>query len=212
MRMRAPDDLAPGFEEDIFEESGGRADREYFGRLAREAVPTIGWLERHGVAFHRPVYYLSAGPPRIQPVGGGAAIVRALLDAVKKTGASFLYETAARELVSEGSGRIVGVRLESGQALPADAVVLACGGFEGNGEMLRRHFGDGGECMRPISPGTPFNTGAGIRMAFEAGARSAGTGTACMPNRSIRAAGIRAGGAGVSVRHRGRPQRAALLR
>ena len=174
MRMRAPDDVAPGFDEEIFEQSGGRADRAYFGRLAREAVPTIGWLERHGVAFHRPVYYLSAGPPRIQPVGGGAAIVRALLDAVKKTGASVLYRSAARELVGDGRGGIAGVRLESGQTLPADAVVLACGGFEGNGEMLRRHFGDGGDCMRPISPGTPFNTGAGIRMAFEAGAQSAG--------------------------------------
>lgn len=174
MRLRAPDDLAPGFEEDIFDESGGRTDREYFGRLAREAVPTIGWLERHGVAFHSPVYYLSAGPPRIQPVGGGAAILRSLLDAVKKTGATLLYGSAVQDLVADGRGGIAGVQLESGQALPADAVVLACGGFEGNGEMLRRHFGEGGECMRPISPGTPFNTGAGIRMALEAGARRAG--------------------------------------
>jgi tricarballylate dehydrogenase len=174
MRMRAPDDVAPGFEEEIFEQSGGHADRAYFGRLAREAVPTIGWLESHGIAFHRPVYYLSVGPPRIQPVGGGAAIVSALLDAAKQAGVSFLYNSAARELVAGGRGGIAGVRLESGQTLPANAVVLACGGFEGNAEMLRRHFGDAGECMPPISPGTPFNTGAGIRMAIEAGALSAG--------------------------------------
>jgi tricarballylate dehydrogenase len=53
-------------------------------------------------------------------------------------------------------------------------VVLACGGFEGDAAMLRRHFGAGAEGMRLISPGTAFNDGAGIRAALEAGARRAG--------------------------------------
>ena len=61
-----------------------------------------------------------------------------------------------------------------GPQTPADAVVLACGGFQGNAEMMRRHFGPGGDTMRLISPGTRHNTGGGIRMALAIGADRAG--------------------------------------
>src|SRR5476649_1492403 len=67
MRMAAPDRLAPGFEDDVQQVSDGLADRTYFHTLADNAVATIGWLQRHGVEFTIPVYYLAAGPPRIQP-------------------------------------------------------------------------------------------------------------------------------------------------
>jgi len=73
------------------------------------------------------------------------------------------------------AGRVVGVEIGPAPAfLPADAVVLASGGFEGNGEMLGRHIDAGAESMRPISPGTGFNDGAGILAALEAGARRSG--------------------------------------
>ena len=52
--------------------------------------------------------------------------------------------------------------------------MLACGGFAGNRELLRQHFGDGAESLRLISPGTAFNDGAGIGAAIEAGARRSG--------------------------------------
>ena len=60
------------------------------------------------------------------------------------------------------------------ETIAADAVVLACGGFQGNGAMMREHFGPGAETMRLISPGTRFNTGDGIRMALALGADRAG--------------------------------------
>src|ERR1700730_11804529 len=69
MRMAATDRLAPGFEGDIQQASGGLADPGYFRTLAASAPETIGWLETHGLAFTTPGYYLAAGPPRIQPAG-----------------------------------------------------------------------------------------------------------------------------------------------
>ena len=51
-------------------------DAAYIRRLAEDAPATMAWLMGHGIAFDKPVYYLSAGPPRIQPVGGGAAVLR----------------------------------------------------------------------------------------------------------------------------------------
>ncbi len=61
MRLAATDRLAPGFEDDMLEASGGLADRNYFRTLAESATATIGWLQTHGVEFITPVYYLAPG-------------------------------------------------------------------------------------------------------------------------------------------------------
>jgi tricarballylate dehydrogenase len=177
MRLAAPDRLAPGFEDDMREASGGLADQSYFRTLADDAAGTIGWLQTHGVEFVTPVYYLSVGPPRIQPVGGGGAIVETLSAAAKSAGVKFLYETAATGL-AVAERRVCGLDIQSSDGvtttIDADAVVLASGGFQGNAAMMRAHFGPGGETIKPISPGTRFDTGDGIRMAVERGARVSG--------------------------------------
>jgi tricarballylate dehydrogenase len=177
MRLAAPDRLAPGFEDDMHQASGGLADRSYFRTLAESAAATIGWLQSHGVAFDIPVYYLSAGPPRIQPVGGGRAIVDTLADAARKAGVTFRYQSWATGLVVGPGHRVSAVRIRSGDqvtAVDADAVVLASGGFQGNRAMMRAHFGPAAETIRLISPGTRFDTGDGIRMAVDLGASVSG--------------------------------------
>jgi tricarballylate dehydrogenase len=178
MRMAAPDRVAPGFEEDVQAASAGRGDDAYIRRLAADAPAMIAWLTRHGIAFHQPVYYLSAGPPRIQPVGGGSAILTKLEQAAQRAGVVIRYKVAAEGLVVGPDGAVAGITVRSSEAGPetiaARAVVLASGGFAGNCEMLARYLGDGAESLRLISPGTAFNTGDGIRMALAAGARSDG--------------------------------------
>jgi tricarballylate dehydrogenase len=177
MRMAATDRLAPGFEDDMREASGGLADQAYFRTLAENAAATIGWLETHGVQFTTPVYYLSAGPPRIQPAGGGSAIVERLSQAAKAAGVKCLYECSATRLVTAEGGRVRGVEIQSGgvtTTLDADAVALAAGGYQGNPDMMRAHFGPGGETVKLISPGTRFDSGDGIRMAMDHGASTSG--------------------------------------
>jgi tricarballylate dehydrogenase len=178
MRLAAPDRLDPGFEVDMQQASGGRADRSYFRTLADSATATIGWLQSLGVEFTIPVYYLSAGPARIQPLGGGRAIVARLVDAAKKAGVKVLYETQAIRLVMAEGGRVGGVDVQSGdrltRTLDADAVILATGGFQGNADMMRAQFGPDAATLKLISPGTGFDTGDGIRMAMGQGARISG--------------------------------------
>jgi tricarballylate dehydrogenase len=177
MRLAAPDRLAPGFEDDMQQASGGLADQAYFRTLAEQATATIGWLQAHGVEFTIPVYYLSTGPPRIQPVGGGSAIVEKLSGAAKQAGVKIHYATSATRL-RMAEGRVRGLDIQSGDgaptALDADAVILACGGFQGNPAMMRAHFGPAGETIRLISSGTRFDTGDGIRMAIDQGASVSG--------------------------------------
>jgi tricarballylate dehydrogenase len=177
VRLAAPDRLAPGFENDMQQASGGLADQAYFRTLAENATGTIGWLEAHGVEFTVPVYYLSVGPPRIQPVGGGGAIVAKLAGAAKQAGVKLLYATSGTRLRMV-EGRVRGIEIQSGDGatttLDADAIVLACGGFQGNAAMMRAHFGPACETVKLISPGTRFDSGDGIRIAIDQGARVSG--------------------------------------
>ena len=178
MRLDAPDRIDPAFADDMLGASGGRADPCYFRALAENAVATIGWLQRHGVEFITPLYYLSAGPARIQPVGGGGAIVAKLAEAAKGAGVKILHEAAVMTLTMAEDRRVSGVVVQGSDGvattLDADAVILATGGFQGNTAMMRAHFGPLAETIQLISPGTRFDTGDGIRMATDHGAGISG--------------------------------------
>jgi tricarballylate dehydrogenase len=173
MRMAAPDRVEPSFVHDMLEATRFQGDETYFARLAHEAPATVRWIASHGVEFHQPTYYLAKGPPRIQPVGGGASIFRELTRAAQEAGVTFHHGCAAEDLVDEG-GAVRGVRVSGGEVVTADAVVLACGGFQGNGAMMREHFGSGGEGIPLLAPCARFNTGDGILMARALGADAAG--------------------------------------
>jgi tricarballylate dehydrogenase len=76
---------------------------------------------------------------------------------------------------SRGAIEAIEARSSAGlELIEVGAVVLACGGFAGSGDMLAQHIGDGAESLRPISPGTRFNTGDGIRLALDVGAQVSG--------------------------------------
>jgi tricarballylate dehydrogenase len=173
MRMAAPDRGEPSFVHDMLAATKFQGDETYFARLARDAPATVAWIASHGVEFHQPTYYLAKGPPRIQPVGGGGAIFRGLTRAAQEAGVIFRHVCAAEGLVGE-DGAIRGVCVTGGEVLAADAVVLACGGFQGNPAMMREHFGVDGESIPLLAPRARFNTGDGIAMARALAADAAG--------------------------------------
>lgn len=88
----------------------------------------------------------------------------------EKNGAVFLYRTTGRSIVME-DGRAVGVLAEDAEGnilrVNAACVVIATGGFLGNPEMVKEHFGASSAIA---CAGMPTCTGDGIRMALEAGA------------------------------------------
>jgi len=185
MRMAAPDRVEPSFVHDMLTATQFQGDETYFACLAKEAPATVAWIMSHGIKFIQPPYYLAKGPPRIQPVGGGTTMIEALTQAARQEGVDFLYGCTAREITNENGG-VAGLVVEQDgtrQTLAAAAIVLACGGFQGNADMMRTHFGEGAETMRLISPGTHFNTGDGIKMAMQLGADKSGdwNGMHCEP-------------------------------
>ena len=176
MRMAAPDRVEPGFVQDMLAATERKGDAAYFQALADNAPATVAWIAARGIEFSQPPYYLAKGPPRIQPVGGGAALISAFARACRQAGVDIRYGCGAEALIGE-DGEIAGVAVSSGggrETLATDAVVLASGGFQGNAAMMREHFGPGGDTMRLISPGTRHDTGDGIRMALARGADRSG--------------------------------------
>jgi succinate dehydrogenase/fumarate reductase flavoprotein subunit len=91
---------------------------------------------------------------------------------VKQRPIQVLYETPGRELVQDNATReIRGVRAQSGKrpiAVKArKGVVLTCGGFENNQQMIRDYLPGVPYCY---TSGSPYNEGDGITMAMSVGA------------------------------------------
>jgi succinate dehydrogenase/fumarate reductase flavoprotein subunit len=92
--------------------------------------------------------------------------------AVKDRDIQILYDTPGVELVQDGvSKEILGVQAErDGISINVEAsraVLLTCGGFENNQEMIRNYLPGVPYCY---TSGTPYNEGDGIRMAMAVGA------------------------------------------
>src|SRR5258708_14184165 len=91
---------------------------------------------------------------------------------VKQRPIAILYETPGRALIQhDGNREILGVRAEqrdrSITVKARKAVVLTCGGFENNQEMIRNYLPGMPYCY---TSGSPYNEGDGITMAMSVGA------------------------------------------
>ncbi len=154
------------------------ADPAVIERLANSAGDTIAWLEAMGVRFDfLPTQFLTKSQPRLLPVGGGQALVEALATQAESLGVTFFYETAAVDLVQSSHGRVTGLKVSgrgNTQFILSGEVVLACGGFEGNAEMMTRYLGPRSVYLRPVCKGGYYNRGEGIRMALDVGAAACG--------------------------------------
>ncbi|QKS01141.1 FAD-dependent oxidoreductase [Sphingomonas sp. CL5.1] len=168
----------PGIEQEMVRDHDGwsalarsqsAVDPELLGSFVENAGLTLRWLEQAGLTFDfLPTAFITTTTTRLLPVGGGLAMVETLTEACKAAGVEFRFETTARALITH-DGRVTGIRTTKGD-LEADAVILACGGFEGNPEMLARYIGAAAINLRPVARGGHYNKGEGIRMALDIGA------------------------------------------
>ncbi len=154
-------------------------DPEFIAAFADQAPPTIDWLKTFGIRFFPlEVPFLTASQPRMVPSGGGLALIEGLAAHFEAHGGKFFYETTALSLLQDDDGAIAGikavVRPSRSTEFRARAVILACGGFGGNAEMMAQYIGPRALNLRPSSRGGYYNRGEGIRMALQVGAAPCG--------------------------------------
>lgn len=180
MRVDGEYVLDPRWVGRVQEVSKQLADLEYSLAFEREVPTTCEFLTKHGIELFAAVSPIQGMAPIQLPNGGGLAIIDALAQVVEDApNASIHYETEAVRLSISDEGRVDGVVVRNGtdgllKTYHANAVVLACGGFEGNYQMLTQYVGHNAVDLRVLAPGTQYNTGDGIRMATEIGAGTAG--------------------------------------
>lgn len=146
---------------------------------AEEGGKTIDWLQDNGVPFEEtvgPRFGYTELPVIHQVQGKGSEMMRVLVQLASEEGIKTVTNTAVKKLVFDASGRVVGVEaMEKSKMLRFKAnkgVVLATGGYGGNGRLLTSL---NAECINARPAKNPGSMGDGLVMGLEAGALASRT-------------------------------------
>ncbi len=154
-------------------------------KLVDTSYETVAWLVDAGLPVE-PIYarqsFVRDGRHRfwggltLAARGEGEGLVQAERAIAERGGTEIRTGCRVVELLGDAE-RVSGVRLEGGETLRGDAVVLASGGFEADASLRAEHLGP--EWRAAVVRGTPLNRGDGLRMALGIGAARAGDFSAC---------------------------------
>lgn len=147
------------------------ADARLIRDFLEGADEDIKWLMDMGVEFYPDVINVT----QHLYVGQGGAMIEKLVARAEQLGVTSFYDTTAKQLYLDG-GKIAGLRCEGKGGdevqLAAPTVVLACGGYIQNGDMvdgLQRFSHD-----RVKITANPGHNGEQMAMAYSAGADQSG--------------------------------------
>lgn len=162
---------------DIMHMTSYLCDGVLLRRFLAESGRTVDWLLDHGIGLE-----LTERIQQLSHEESGRVYHRwnhvkdrfqTLRRSAERAGVRIITGADAMELLTEGDG-VTGVRvqLEEGvMTLHAAAVILCCGGFAGNMEMLRERLADVMSVQPLFFP--TVSTGEGVRMAWSVGAGKA---------------------------------------
>ena len=152
--------------------------------LVGEGLQTMQWLSRHGVQFE-PIYsrqsfekdgrFVFWGGLTLAAENEGVGLWDMEMAAYQRLGGEVRYNSGVTGLIVNDNA-VTGVRVGE-EEITADAVILACGGFESNDDMRVEYIGK--DWAKAKVRGTPHNTGDGHRMAFDVGANQYGLYAGC---------------------------------
>jgi fumarate reductase flavoprotein subunit len=165
----------------IMEYSHWRANPRLARAFVDKSASTIDWLGKRGVEYtdHSPMGMFTGSHYTQHFVkGGGAALLKVLLEKIKENGAEIFLETPVQKLLKD-EGRVAGVIVKdrSGKTkqVSAKAVMIATGGYANNKEMIKKYTGF--DLGRDLFVSRDVGlTGDGLQMAWETGAAEEGLG------------------------------------
>ena len=152
--------------------------------LVEQSYDAMKWLSRHNIKFE-PIYerqsfekdgkHVFWGGLALSAANEGIGLFEQERNAFLNLGGEILYEKEVTSL-DHAEGQVNGV-YAGNEYFAADAVVLACGGFEASKEMRAEFVGENWRDAKVR--GTPHNTGDGLKMAFSLGAQKYGVYDGC---------------------------------
>jgi len=175
---------AKKFADDLLGFNEGRPLSPEQEALVGESYDAVRWLAGHGVTYE-PIWARQSfekdgkiifwGGLTLAADNEGVGLFDMELAAFERLGGTIRYNAGVTGLIRDGD-RVSGVMVGD-EAIPADAVILACGGYEASEEARKTYYGDAWSAAKVR--GTPHNTGDGLRMAFDAGAQAYGKFDGC---------------------------------
>lgn len=176
------DDSPEAFAADLVAKTHDRTPADMARLAARTSGPMIDWLmDTHGVEFELVTGFLYPGHSRMRMHGPksrtGADLEQALLAAVSNAGIDLIAGASVEDLYVDASARVKGVRFRRPdgtlEVLGCQALVLACCGFAGDPDMVRRYIPEiaDAECC-----GHTSNTGDAVKWGLALGAAVADMG------------------------------------
>lgn len=173
------DDTPERFVADIRAKTGGNINELVVDYLARASAPTVEWLaDDCGVPLSLVDTFRYPGHSRMRmhgtPNRTGAELMGALQTEVERRQIDILLSAHATELFADAGGRVHGVRVRrpDGEVedIGCEALILACCGFAGDAELVRRYIP---EIAEGTFFGHPGNKGDAIRWGQALGAKLA---------------------------------------
>jgi fumarate reductase flavoprotein subunit len=156
------------FADDIQRKANGEADPEVVTTVALGAGPLIEWLaDRYEFPFDVVDNFNYPGHSAMRmhglPSRTGRELIDRLRNAAEANEVVILTRCVAEELLADSNGCITGVKLvrDNGthELIGCGALILACNGFGGNPELVRRYIP---EMANALYFGHPHNRGDAI--------------------------------------------------
>ena len=165
----------------LYETSEEQADKAMLDDMAQKSGENIAWMAEQGVDFDNEITKLHsshefawghAPAGKAHTSNGGADLTQPMADTFEAEGGEILLTTQATELITEGD-KVIGVKAENQQGdqitVTAKNVILASGGFSGNEDMMAEYH----PYLKQVAyTGNTGNTGDGLRMAMDVGAKT----------------------------------------
>src|SRR5690242_10980960 len=148
-RIKGIDDSPQRFGDDIQRKAKGEADPAVVEAVTRAAGPLVEWLaDRHALPFDVVDNFNYPGHSSMRmhglPSRTGRELIDRLRNAAEANEVVILTRCVAEELLADSNGCITGVKLvrDNGthELIGCGALILACNGFGGNPELVRRYI------------------------------------------------------------------------
>ena len=145
------DDTPDLLANDLIDKAHGQCDHEMAWHIARESAKTIDWLvDRHKMPLSCILDFRYPGHSRMHmhasPSRFGAELLQALLAALESEGIALATNALVSDLYADADGRIRGVRVNrpdgASEDMGCDALILACCGYGGDKELVRKYMPD----------------------------------------------------------------------